>query len=102
MPEALLEFVGVECSIRKLVLPVFLEVWVRGFESWFGVRGVGFGFFDEGRGDRELAFAEEMHGDGSVYEGGVGCEGVIFGGGDNLVFEFLWYLGVSRVLCDDG
>lgn len=47
------------------------------------------GFLYKGFGYVELAFAEEMHGYSAVYEGGVGGEGVIFGGGERLVFEFL-------------
>lgn len=37
----------------------------------------------------ELAFAEEVHGDCSVDQGGLGGEGVVVGGGEGFVFEFL-------------
>ena len=54
------------------------------------MRGAPVGFADEGGGDAELAFAQEVHGDGAVDERGVRREGVIFGGGQGLVFEFLY------------
>ena len=48
LAEALLEFGRVEGPARKLIFQFFLELWVWCSGSGFGVRGVRFGFFDEG------------------------------------------------------
>lgn len=60
-------------------------------------RGIGRGWLVRGGGDVceelgsyvELAFAEEVHCDCSVDQGGLGGESVVVGGGKGLIFEFL-------------
>lgn len=60
------------------ILILEVRLWLRGV-----------GFVDEGLGDAELAFAQQVHDYGAVDEVGLGGDCGVFGDGEVLSFEFL-------------
>jgi hypothetical protein len=68
--------------------------WFRGGGGGGGIVGVHHGFLfgdfgEEGGCDGELAFAEEVHGDGTVYEVFLFGEDIVLGAREGSIFEEL-------------